>query len=161
MRERHLEAADRQHMPSLLNVVAGVWLILSPFVLGYSTDAAARNVDIVVGVVVAVLAAGRAFGHTGAWAAWTNVVLGAWVLVEPYMLRFGNHGITSTNHMVTGLIIVAFALWGAFALPMNERGGVATFAATEPTDEDLAERDRFMADRATYDVPPADDLPRP
>jgi len=39
-----------------INVVLGVWLILAPFVLGYSAIVAAMWNDIIVGIVVAVLA---------------------------------------------------------------------------------------------------------
>jgi hypothetical protein len=40
-----------------INVVLGVWLVLSPFALNYSTVVAAMWNDIIVGVVVIVLAA--------------------------------------------------------------------------------------------------------
>lgn len=189
MAERHLEeAADRRHMPSLLNVVTGVWLIIAPFALGYAAYAAARNNDIWVGIIVAVLAAGRAFGHLGAWAAWVNVLLGAWMVVSPYMLHFDRHGVSGTSDVVTGLLIIAFALWSAFALPQNERGGVTTFAAAEPTEEELRRRtfaydDKHHRETATpgqalpqdallrrlsgpiapqdeNNAPPADDTPR-
>lgn len=39
-----------------INVVLGVWLIVAPFVLGYSVVAAALWNDIIVGIVVVVLA---------------------------------------------------------------------------------------------------------
>lgn len=39
-----------------INVVAGIWLIIAPFVLGYSVVAAALWNDIIVGIVVVVLA---------------------------------------------------------------------------------------------------------
>jgi hypothetical protein len=45
---------------------------------------------------------------------------------------------------------VGFALWSAFALPMNERGGVVEFAASEPSADELLERE-------IDEAPPADD----
>lgn len=42
--------------PSWVNVIAGLWLIIAPFVLGYSTMANARYEDIIVGIVVALVA---------------------------------------------------------------------------------------------------------
>jgi len=39
-----------------INVVLGVWLIIAPFLLGYSALAAALWNDIIVGIVVVVLA---------------------------------------------------------------------------------------------------------
>jgi hypothetical protein len=48
-----------------INAVVGVWLILAPFILGYSAIVAALWNDIIVGVVVIVLAtwAATAFGR--------------------------------------------------------------------------------------------------
>jgi hypothetical protein len=161
MAERHLEeAVNRQHLPSLLNVVTGVWLIIAPFVLGYVAYAPARNNDIIVGIIVALLAAGRAFGHAGAWAAWVNVVLGAWMVVSPYMFRFAGHELSGTSDTITGLLIMAFALWSAFALPMNERGGVVTFAAAEPTDEELRQRSFAYGDRIERETTGTATLPQ-
>lgn len=39
-----------------LNVILGIWLIVAPFVLGYSTLTNAMYNDIIVGVLVAVIA---------------------------------------------------------------------------------------------------------
>lgn len=39
-----------------LNVILGIWLIVAPFVLGYSTLTNAMWNDIIVGVLVAVIA---------------------------------------------------------------------------------------------------------
>ena len=39
-----------------INVVAGLWLVIAPFILGYSVVAAALWNDIIVGIVVVVLA---------------------------------------------------------------------------------------------------------
>jgi len=38
-----------------INIIAGVWLIIAPFVLGYSTNQSALVNDIVVGVVVGIV----------------------------------------------------------------------------------------------------------
>jgi hypothetical protein len=144
---------DRHHLPSLLNVVTGAWLVIAPFLLGYASYGPARTNDVVVGILVALLAAGRAFGHTGAWAAWANVALGAWLVVSPYMLRFAGHGVSGNNDTVVGLLVIGFALWSAFAQPMNERGGIMEFAASEPTADELLERE-------IDEAPPADDRVR-
>ena len=39
-----------------INVVAGLWLVIAPFILGYSVVAVALWNDIIVGIVVVVLA---------------------------------------------------------------------------------------------------------
>lgn len=45
-----------------VNVVLGVWLIVAPYVLGYSTASTALWNDIIIGVVVAIVALVGALG---------------------------------------------------------------------------------------------------
>jgi hypothetical protein len=61
-----------------LNIIAGLWLIISPFVLGYSSLTAATWGSIIVGIIIAAIAAVRAFcpGEM-VWLSWVNVVLGS------------------------------------------------------------------------------------
>ncbi|MBX6327255.1 MAG: SPW repeat protein [Pseudolabrys sp.] len=42
-----------------LNLIAGVWVALSPWLVGFWTDVAAMWLHIVIGVIVAVIAAAR------------------------------------------------------------------------------------------------------
>jgi hypothetical protein len=45
----------RQLWEEWVNLVLGVWMIISPWVLGYSATAAARDDAVIVGIVVAAL----------------------------------------------------------------------------------------------------------
>lgn len=51
------ENVDTDKILDWINAAGGVWLILSPFILGYSAVVAATWNDIIVGAVVLVLAA--------------------------------------------------------------------------------------------------------
>jgi len=42
--------------PHWVNILAGIWLILAPFLLGYRSVMAARWNDMVIGVIVVVCA---------------------------------------------------------------------------------------------------------
>lgn len=51
-----------------LNVVAGIWLIIAPFLLGYSGITAALWNDIIIGIAVVVFAGIRISGaYQAAW----------------------------------------------------------------------------------------------
>ncbi len=56
------ENADTSRVLMWLSVVAGIWLIVAPFVLAYSELATALWNDIIVGIIIVVL---------GAWSALT------------------------------------------------------------------------------------------
>lgn len=42
--------------PSWINAIIGVWLVISPFALGYPTGSVATTNDVIMGIVIAVLA---------------------------------------------------------------------------------------------------------
>jgi len=72
---------------SLVKVKLGVWIIISPFVLGMSAPKAIRN-NVVTGILVGVLAIIRwAMGQPG-WS-WINLFLGLWLVISPFVLVLG------------------------------------------------------------------------
>lgn len=143
---------EKKRIPSDLNVVLGLWLVAAPFLLGYAFFAPAMWNSIVVGVAVAAMAAWRAFGHAGAWAAWGNLFLGAWLMVSPWMYDYTALNAAVLNDVLVGGAIAILALVSVFALRHNEerwqKGQV--FASAEPEG-----RDPFMAEKDTHDhMPP-------
>jgi hypothetical protein len=94
-------------------VLAGVYLAISPWVVGFSPaerDLAVNN--LVCGIAVAVLAAGfaTAYGRTHGLA-WLPVALGVWTFVAPWVIQ-GTHvsGGAVANNIVIGLITIALGL---------------------------------------------------
>jgi len=53
----HFEAAFDEEAPEWINLAAGMWLVIAPFVLGFSSVHVATVNSIAVGSLVAVLAA--------------------------------------------------------------------------------------------------------
>ena len=97
-----------------LNALVGLWEIAAPFVLTYSAIAAATTNDVIVGVIVAVLAAIRVFWAYGAaWLSWVNVVLGVWLIIAPFVLTYS--GTPMTNDIIVGIIIAVLGTWSALA----------------------------------------------
>ncbi|MDJ0388424.1 SPW repeat protein [Roseomonas sp. E05] len=72
-----------------INVVAGLWLIAAPFLLGYSAIPAALWNDIVCGVLIAALAALHLRSPTrGQGLSWTVAGIGAWLVLAPFILPY-------------------------------------------------------------------------
>ncbi len=91
------------------NLVLGVWLILSPWFLGFSgTPAAAWNA-VVVGVVVALMALLHLRGGP-MWEEWLNVLLGVWLILSPWLLGFSGVGNAMWNALIVGVLVGALAL---------------------------------------------------
>jgi hypothetical protein len=109
-----------------LNVLAGIWLIIAPFVLGYRDGDPYWN-DIVFGAVVVLLAGARAFGaYRQAWMSWLNMLIGAWLFASAFWLD--SSGRAAWNDVVLGIIV--FVLGAVSASATADRD-------TRPTDPRL------------------------
>jgi hypothetical protein len=112
-----------------LDIVAGVWLIIAPFVLGYSVVPAALWNDLLVGLAIIVLSATRTAGegYRMAWPSWTNVALGVWLILAPFILGYSTITAALWNDIILGVIVGGLALWSALTTPeQTERGNTRT-----------------------------------
>ena len=101
-----------------LNALAGLWLIVSPFVLSYSNLQNAMWNDIVLGVVIGAIALFRFSGaYTQAWLSWVNLVLGAWVFISPFVLGFTSNQVALWDNLIFGAVVFVLAGWSALASP--------------------------------------------
>ncbi|MGH8101046.1 MAG: SPW repeat protein [Chthoniobacterales bacterium] len=93
-----------------INVLLGIWVIISPFVLGFALLPRAMWNNVVAGIIVAVLALVRTGPARQAGWSWANVILGVWLIISPFVLAF----VSTTavwNNVILGIItlIVAWA----------------------------------------------------
>ena len=96
-----------------LNVLAGIWLIIAPFVLGYSGGDPYWN-DIVFGALTGLIALARVAGAFRAfWLSWINMLIGVWIFVSAFWLDATNTA--QTNDIVLGAIVFVLALVSATA----------------------------------------------
>jgi hypothetical protein len=102
---------------SALNVIAGIWLILSPFIVGYADLAGPMWNSIIVGGVVLVLAAIRAANPLHAVAlSWINALLGVWLIIAPFVLvrEMRTPGLT-WNDVILGIVVLVLGAGSALA----------------------------------------------
>lgn len=104
-----------------LDVLAGIWLFISAFVIRATTGLHWSNG--IVAVAVVILAAIRAGGaYRESWLSWINALLGLWVLISPWVIsRTPTHGII-TNNVITGIVIIVLAAWSALASGSENTG---------------------------------------
>jgi hypothetical protein len=95
---------------SWVNILLGIWIIASPFVLGFHSKAMWNNV--VVGVGVGVLALIRWGMHQPGWS-WLNLILGIWLVISPFV--FFLSGAAMWNNVILGIIVAAFALTNTYS----------------------------------------------
>lgn len=93
------------------NLVLAVWLVISPWLLQFAAGfgVAAWNAWI-SGVIVAVIA-GAALMRAQPWEEWTNLVIGAWLVISPWVLAFSGNAAATWNTVAVGLLVLALAGW--------------------------------------------------
>ncbi|HEY4258328.1 MAG TPA: SPW repeat protein [Candidatus Udaeobacter sp.] len=94
-----------------LNIVFGIGVIISPFVLGFHSPKAIWN-NVITGVVVGVLALIRWSMRQPGWS-WLNLILGAWLVISPFV--FFLSGAAMWNNVILGIIIAASALTNTYS----------------------------------------------
>lgn len=96
-----------------LNVLAGIWLIIAPFVLGYSNGDPYWN-DIIFGAIIAVLALARVSGaYRMPELSWINALIGAWIFVSAFWLD--DSARASWNDVILGIVVFVLAISSATA----------------------------------------------
>lgn len=94
------------------SLVLGLWLLISPWLLGYAVAPAIAWNAYVVGVIV-VVAAGAALITFQKWEEWLKAALGAWLVLSPWVLTYGAFKTAMWNHVVVGALVLILAIWSA------------------------------------------------
>lgn len=92
------------------NLVLGVWLIVSPWLLAYAVEQAPTANAVAVGAIITLAAAAALYAFQQ-WEEWINVALAAWLLVSPWVLGFGTQQIPTWNQIVVGILVGVMAVW--------------------------------------------------
>ena len=94
------------------NLVLGVWLVISPWVLSYAAEPRPAWNAHIVGVIIAV-AALAALISFHAWEEWVNTALAVWLLISPYLLGFTTMTQAVWNQVIVGVLVGVLAIWTA------------------------------------------------
>ena len=113
LRTRHTYVA------SGANLVTGVWIIASPWVLGYATHVSVDVNHLVVGIGVITFAANRCMRPlTTTPLSVINVMLGVWLIASQFVLDYSAIAHVTTlmwNGIWTGVAVAFFGLWSTIA----------------------------------------------
>lgn len=108
---------------SLLNVIAGAWLLAAPFALSYVPGSAPYANDLIVGAIVVALAGARVLGaYRSAWLSWINAIVGIWLILAPFVLNYATSN-ARYNDILLGVLITLFAAISALSSPIQVNSG--------------------------------------
>ncbi len=98
------------------SLVAGVWLLISPWVLGFASEATMRWTAIGVGLAVALVAVWALAMPSARYAEWSAVALGAGLFIAPWSLSFTDAASAAWNAWIIGAAVVLLAVWSLLAM---------------------------------------------
>lgn len=99
-----------KHWQDPVNAVLGAWLVLSPWILGFSGERTAMANAVIIGAALIAVSVGAAIVPR-AWEEWVEAILGLWMAASPWLLKFSAQQAATTAAFLTGLVILALALW--------------------------------------------------
>lgn len=101
-----------------VGVVLGLWLLASPWVVGFSGEQAATMNALFMGTIL-VLEELLDLGVHEMAEEWIDVVAGLWLVISPVVLGFAGSMAPSMNAVTVGLLTVLAAAWAAS--PLDEQ----------------------------------------
>jgi SPW repeat len=95
---------------SWVNILLGIWVVISPFVLAIESMKAVWN-NVATGVVIGILACIRWSNHRPGWS-WLTLIVGIWLVISPFVLVVS--GVVMLNNVLAGIIIASSALTNTY-----------------------------------------------
>jgi hypothetical protein len=99
-----------KHWQDPANAILGGWLVISPWVLGFSGITVAATSTVALGVVLIANSLG-AMRLPAAWEEWLDVVFGVALMLAPAVLGYDGVRAALANALVTGAAVTALAIW--------------------------------------------------
>lgn len=96
---------------SILNILFGAWLIVSPYLFSYPSSQAKWQ-QVGAGVVVLLVASLRYFATHLQWASWINALIGVWLIIAPFSAAYQST-VAFWNEVIIGALIALTGLWNA------------------------------------------------
>ncbi|MGH7973212.1 MAG: SPW repeat protein [Limisphaerales bacterium] len=123
MRDDHVSAIKTG---ATLNLLAGIWLFVSPWVYRIHSNPDSWN-SWIVGAIIAILAAiriGNPLETRGV--SIVNLILGIWTFASPWIYGYTGYSGRFANSLIVGVIVFALGVW------LSSMGRTTTTMSTEP-----------------------------
>ena len=99
-----------KHWQDPAKAALGTWLVLSPWVLGFSGETTAMACAIIIGAALVAASLGMVFVPR-AWEEWTEAILGLALIVSPWVAGYGSQQAATASAFLTGFVVFGLSLW--------------------------------------------------
>ena len=109
MSDRASLRGGEKNVQDWINLICGVLLFVSPWALGFSHDLMAARTAWVGGAIIFVMGA-VALAQFAEWEEWIALIVGALVVIAPWMLGFATIRAALWSSVVLGAIVALSAI---------------------------------------------------
>jgi SPW repeat len=96
-----------RHWQDVASLLVGVWLVLSPFAVGFA--GADAWITIALGIFV-VLAAVEGLALPSYLEEWTEILFGLALMAAPWTIGYASASATASSAL-SGILVILFAIW--------------------------------------------------
>jgi hypothetical protein len=98
-----------KHWENWCSWLLGFWLCIAPWVLQFDIDPMATRTAVITGILIVFIERMALFFYR-AWENWINVILGAWLVICPWILSISDPA-AKINFIVVGLLVLLLAFY--------------------------------------------------
>lgn len=106
---------------SSLNILAGIWLVISPAFIDYASTGNLWQ-QMILGGALIVFGLVRLGMPDRSWPSWINLAIGAWIIIAPFVISGVTDAVT-WNQVITGALVVLLSLGSGQTTMMAHRHG--------------------------------------
>lgn len=106
-----------QRWQDWVNAILGAWLFIAPWVLKTTIAPNSSWNAWIAGTLIVATAAGALATPQYRSAEWTNLALGFWVFISPWVLGFAAVTAAAWNAWIIGAAVVILAAWALAEMP--------------------------------------------
>ncbi|MFW8636549.1 SPW repeat protein [Cribrihabitans pelagius] len=96
-----------------VNVLAGLWLVISPWVLQFQDSRLAVANAVLLGGLIALMSLAAVVNFRN-WEEWLDMAVGAWLVISPWVLGLTALTFATWNFVIIGAIVLALAAWSLY-----------------------------------------------
>jgi hypothetical protein len=106
-----------------INILLGLWILISPYVLAFHQLPPAVWNNVILGILIAFFAFVRvsSIENQPVWS-WWNALLGLWVVISPFVLGFAQTTTALVNNIVAGALVGLLACTSAHVTAPQKTG---------------------------------------
>jgi hypothetical protein len=93
------------------NVILGVWVLISPWLLGFSASAGALWSAVILGLAVIAVSAWALYQPKRRLPEWANLLLGIVLFLAPWAVGYSTEMAAAWNSWALGVILAGFAAY--------------------------------------------------